>query len=542
MAKTANVKIANRAEQVINKYRDDPFERVRILYGMELRAFQWEWWFLMDQYPDILGNACMRVGKTVVIQLKNLDDKLLNSYEEEMVVTPNYSQAIRTFQTQYDIIDRQPVINSYVAKNAAGKLQFGQGFVEFANKSSARTFGVTSDFEGFNATIQHVDELDKIPFDRLKNIKGRATGKNRNGLPSRHRFSGVIWGKLNVFRIEQDFINNVEGAYFVLPKVNVYMGLAAGWLEKKDVMDQRMDMTDDEWLRTQCLMYVESRNFIWSARIMLSQFIGLKWGVMPSLPVFGHHFRKNDGDHIAFGLDMGAQGSGDDSSDYSLQVTLSNGPFRRWLFGKTWPGTEDPEVIISDVCRYWDFFHPDGGFGDSLQANLIAQINDRLYESHLIYVNWRKWGGNELDNWKKWAKKGLLTPLNNSGRTKHHFYTSLQMVIHSCAQIANYNIPRANLMIFPQVDRYKAKELDHWKELQILLRELENLQSERTAGGYYKISRIIKKVEDKELQYKDISRLGDDRADGLAMSNYYLDYLERKNRSSGYMAASIPGL
>ena len=147
-----------------------------------------------------------------------------------------------------------------------------------------------------------------------------------------------------------------------------------------------------------------------------------------------------------------------------------------------------------------------------------------------------------MDSWKKWAKRGLLTPLNNSGRTKHHFYTSLKMVIHSCAQISNMNIPRANLLVFPQVDRFKAKHLDHWKELQILLRELENLQSEKTQGGYYKISRIAKKIEDKELQYKDHSKLGDDRADALAMSNYFLDYLERKNISRNYEAGYIPGV
>lgn len=101
-----NIQIANVAERVIKKYKDDPFERVRVLYGMELRAFQWEWWFLMDQYPDVLANACMRVGKTVVIQLKNLDEKLLNPYDEEMIFTPKSDQAVNTFKTQYDIIEK----------------------------------------------------------------------------------------------------------------------------------------------------------------------------------------------------------------------------------------------------------------------------------------------------------------------------------------------------------------------------------------------------------------------------------------------------
>lgn len=543
LAKSSNIKVANIAEQVIQKYKDDPFERVRILYGMELRAFQWEWWFLLDQYPDTLGYCCNRVGKTVVIQLKNLDEKLINSYEEEMIFAPKHDQAVESFKVQYNIIEKENTpINAYIKKNAAGKPLFGMGFVQFENKSSAKTFGVTSNFEGENATIQHIDELDDIPPDTLKRIMGRSIGKNRNGMPTRHRLTGVIWGKLNIWKYLKEYMDGVPDAYFRLPPVNVYMALAAGWLDIKAVRRLRQETTDDEWLRTQCLKFIETRNFIWSVRLRLSQYIGLKWGLSPIPPAPAQHFYKNPCDRVSFGLDMGAQGSGDDASDYSLQVTMSNGPHRRWVWGKTWPGTEDPEVIISDVCTYWAFFKPDGGFGDRLQANLIAQINDRLYQSGLISVNWRKWGGNEQEHWRKWAKKGLLTPINNDGWTKHNFYISLESAIRSCMQIVKLNIPRANLLVFPQVDRYKAKHLEHWKELQILIRELENLQAEKMASGYYKISRIVKKIEDKELQYNDTSKLGDDRADALAMSNYFLDYMERKNMSRNYEVAYIPGI
>lgn len=496
----------------------------------------------MDQYPDVLGNSCMRVGKTVVIQLKNLDEKLMTPYEEEMIFAPKHDQAVKTFKTQYDIIDKQPVVNAYVRRNSAGKQLFGLGFVEFYNNSTAKTFGVNSNFEGENATIQHVDELDDVPADTLKRVKGRATGKNRNGMPTRHRYTGVIWGKLNIWKIEDEFNRGLEGAYYVLPKVNVYQGLAAGWLEKKDVMDQRREMSDDEWLRTQVLIYVESRNFIWSSKLRLSQLIGLKWGLTPVVPVPGHVFRRDERERVAFGLDMGAQGSGDDASDYALEVTSSKGPYRRWLFGKRWPATADPEIIINDVAELWFFFRPDGGYGDSLDANLIAQINDRLYEMGLVRSNWRKFGANELDAWPKWAKKGLLTPIVNGGRTKHHFYNSLKKAIDNCTQIANYELPSGKIFIFPQIDRYKAKELEHWKELQILIREIENLQAERTKGGYYKISRISKKIEDKELQFDGNSKLGDDGPDALAMSNYFLDYLEKKNFIMETQTGYVPGV
>ena len=226
------IKIHNVAEQVFERYKDDPFERVRVLYGMELRAFQWEWWFLMDQHPDVLGNSCMRVGKTVVVQLKNLDEKLMTPYEEEMIFAPKSDQAVKAFKTQYDIIDKQPVVSAYVRRNSAGKKLFGLGFVEFMNNSTAKCFGVNSNFEGENATIQHVDELDDVPGDTLIRAKGRATGKNRNGLPTRLRFTGGIWGKLNIFKYEDDFRRGLKGAYFVLPKVTGYLGLAAGWLDE----------------------------------------------------------------------------------------------------------------------------------------------------------------------------------------------------------------------------------------------------------------------------------------------------------------------
>lgn len=535
--------IALVAEKVIDKFKADPFQRLRVLYDVELRPFQWEWWFLMDTYPDIIGNSCFRVGKTYVIQIKNLDEKIVNPYEEEMIFAPRYDQAVETFKYQYDVIDKQRVVNAMIRRNSTGKLMFGQGNVEFMNNSRSECFGVTSNFEGKNATIQHVDELDDIPPETMKRVKGRSTGKNRNGLPTRHRFTGVIWGKLNIWAYEQEAKSHIPGSYYILPKVNVYQGLAAGYLEEKDVMDNRRDMTDDEWLRTQCLMFVESRNFIWAARLRISQFIGLKWGLTPIEPIPGGILNRASDEYISFGLDMGSQGSGDDASDYALEITLGKRPFRRWIYGKRWPATSDPEIIIKDVVDLWKFFRPNGGYGDALQANLIAQINDRLYEEELVRFNWRRLGhGNEQESWYKWAQKGLLTPIRNEGHTKHYFYDSLKKAIDNSLNVSKYEMPAGRVFIFPQIDRMKAKHLPSWKELQILIRELENLQAERTRGGYLKITRIHKKTEDRELQYFDNSKLSDDGADALAMSNYFIDYLERVQPRRGCDVAYIPGV
>ena len=537
MAGDKAIQVANVAEKVIDNFRNDPFERMRVIYQVELRPFQWEWFFLMDEYPDIVAYSCMRVGKTVAIQVKHLDENVLHPDEEEMVFAPKYDQAVNTRKVQNDIIERSPILKAYLRKLPNGKPNFGQGEYQLYNNSISRCFGASSNFEGENATKQHIDELDDIPGDLLKRVFGRATGENKNGLPTRHRLSGVIWGKLNIYRFDKN------PDYFTLPPVNVYQGIAAGYLSHKDVIQQRQEMSDEEWLRTQCLIFVEARNFIWESRLKMAQMVGFSWRLFPAPPHPGLYERVK-GERIAFGLDMGAQGAGDDSSDYSLQVVSSVGPYRRWLYGKTWPGTADPEVIIGEVCEIWRFFRPDGGYGDSLDANLISQINDRLYELNLTYYNWRIAGPNVLEGWSQWARRGLLTPLNNQGRTKHHFYNSLKKCIDNSVQLAQLPpgaAPAGSVMIFPQIDRYKARHLEHWRELQILLRELANLQAERVPSGYYKISRIVKKIEDKELKFDGKSKLGDDRADALAMANYFMDYLQQ-GKKAAYGAAAVRGV
>ncbi len=535
MANSSVDQIANVADKVIQKYKDDPFERMRMIYNVELRPFQWEWFFKMDTEPDVVAKSCKRTGKSVGVQIKNLDENVIYPDEEEMVFAPKKEQAQEVRRIQNDIIERSKVLQAYLKRDAQGKKIFGKSDYEFINNSRSSCFGVTSNFEGWNATKQHIDETDDIPAEYLNRILGRSIGANKNGLPSRHRFTGVILGKLNLYRIEK------EWGYYILPPVNVYQGIEAGYLDRAAVMRDRQTMSDEEWLRTYCLIYVESRNFIYESRLLLSQQIGMKWNVNPIPPSPGL-YRKKEGEVLAFGLDMGAQGAGEDASDYSLQVTSSIGPYRRWLYSKTWPGTTDPEVLINDVCNLWSFFQPNGGYADALQANLVAQINDRLYELGYTSYNWRILGANELEGWPKWAKRGLMAPVNNSGRMKHHMYNSLKNAIDNCMALAKNGTVNGNIFIFPQVDRKKAEHLEHHKELLILQRELANLQAERTNAGYYKISRITKKIEDPTLRFKGSRKLGDDRADALAMANHFLDFLQVKNRRVGVQVAYIPGV
>lgn len=527
--------IGNVADRVIQRLKPDPFERMRLLYNKELRPFQWEWWFLMDEHPDVLCKACPRVGKTVDIAIKNLDECVTYADEQAMVFGPRYEQACNSFQPAYEIVENSEPLMAFVDRNVAGKQEIGKGFVKFINRSSIKCFGVTSNFEGENASILHVDELDDVPTDTLKRIFGRAIGKNKSGLPTRKRLSGVIWGKLNIFAFDND------PDFFTLPAVDVYQALAAGYLDEKSVRDARSRMTTDEWLRTMCLIYVEARNLIWEAWLKMSQYIGLHWNIVPVPPLKGAEYRKRGA--VSFGLDMGHQGGGDDSSSYSLQVTEAVGKYRRWVWGRVWPPDADPNEIITDVCDAWDFFRPDTGFGDALDANLIAQINEELYNRGAVYWNWKLKGKNQEEGWREWARHGLLTPIHNLGHTKHYMYKSLRNSIFNSINIDSTQ-PSGNIFVFPMGDREKSKTMPSWMELQMVIRELGNLVAEKMPSGYLKIERYKKKEDDyKAENFGESLKLGDDRPDALAMSHYGLDYMEaRKSTGKDVSISYLKGI
>jgi hypothetical protein len=541
--KRTNVEVLGEvALQVVERYKPDPLERIRVIYNRELRPNQVEWWYLLDDNPDVVCKACPRVGKTYLLAMKNLDELVTNGNENLMVAAPKYDQAVETFRPAYEIIDESEVLQALISRNAAGKMEYGRGFAKFIHKSDAKCFGVTSNFEGYNATILHVDETDDIPPEYWIRLFGRTVAANKSGRPTRKRLSGVIWGKLNLWHFEQD------PGFFTLPGVDVYQALASGLLEQKAVKDMRAQMSDEEWLRTMCLYYVEAQNLIWESWLNYSQYIGLSWNLKPVPPMEGLQYHKRG--VVSFGLDMGHQGTGDDASDYALQVVEARGRYRRWLWGRTWSPDANPNDIISDVTDYWQFFSPDIGYGDALDANLCAQVNENLFDNGLTYYNWKIKGKNDQEGWKDWEKRGLMTPVHNTGRSKHAMYNSLRKSVFNATRLGHEDDILAPVMIFPQIDRKQSAEekqlqmaLPSWSAMAQLIRELANLVGERLPSGILKIERAQTRQDvsgDKE--FGKTIKLGDDNPDALAMANHGLDYLESRKTVSGKMQLEyLPG-
>lgn len=508
------------ADAVIQKYTKNdknPVPFARFIVGIELRPIQLAWFYLILKHPSVVGTSAPRIGKSLAVAFTILYLMCKYPKQDVRIFAPRFEQAKEAHTYIYEWVQKSPALKAFVAKAASGKPILDMSKIQLRNRSNTKLFGMDSKREGTNATIMWLNEYDWFPPDVIPLIMDRGMGKNENEQPTRYILDGTIEGIGNITTALDD------PDWFTLPMLDVYQGLALGYLDEESVKKTRAKTPDDEWLRKYCLIPTEARNFIWESKLRLAQFVGLHWKLPTYEVIPGLRYDKQAGEKIAFGLDMGAQGSGDDASEYALNVHGMVGRYRRWLYSKTWEPTEDPGVIINEIADIWSFFRPDGGYGDSLDANLVAQINEELYARGLIDYDWKMFGDNSAGAWREWREFGLLTPLVNSGPTKHHMYTSYQKAIHNVSYMGHDDFT-GNVMVFPQVQPH----LDDEQNLLLArnIRELANLGYEKTAAGYYKISRIKMKINDEKLNMKGIVKLGDDLPDAGAMANYFLDFLQ----------------
>jgi len=529
------IEIANRAEKAIKKIIDNDIEFYRkFARPYPPDAYQYMWLQEYSNHNRCVHPATPRTRKTTTASLHFFRKIFKHRDVEVLHVAPRVDQAkSQGYRNVYEWIAQSELLKAFVKRSATGKLMLYDDHLELYNGSKYRTFGIDSKFEGFNATDIWIDETDDIPEDGFKKVFDRGLAKNKNGLPTFYLLTGMIKTRGNLYRFENDPLWHV-----VQPRMDLYLAIQLGVINLEDAKTARGMYTQEEWLRLMHLIYVESKNFIWESKLWKSQIVGLKWGLKPERVLPNRVFKRIPGSIIAIGLDMGAQGSGEDASEYALEVVQGFGRYRRWLYSKVWPPTIDPSVLINDVVRIWEYFRPDGGYGDALGANLITQINTELYERGLVDYDWSLFGDNSAKAWREWAECGLLTPLRNSGMVKHAMFMSLKTALDNISNLEDED-STGNVFIFPQEDRSVTRE--EWQELTILLRELSNLTAERTKAGYLSIGRIKKKIEDTDVGFSGTIKLGDDRADALAMANYFLDFKMKEFGQQDFKVAATVG-
>lgn len=479
----ARVEVSIAAEKEIQKFKDDNILWCKHVCNVELRPFQALWMDQMDRFSMTLTVAPPRVGKTYGVELHGLKATAVNSYEDYRVFAPTEKQATDALKYHIDAILASPILSAYVETRLGRKQLRGTGYA-FQNGSNAEIFGQTTKLDGVNATIIRGEEFDDMDMDLWRDrILARGMAKNRNGLPTRVRVTGVIQGRENLYNLEQD------PSFHATSKIDIYDAIALDVIDKDFVKMQREGLTDDQWLRIALVKYVESRNFFWSKYIRQMQKSGSKMALVPVVPSPGGKYQTTG--TVAFGLDMGAQGDSKHASKYSLQVVERIGVYKRWLYGEEFEPTINPALLRKRIVALWDFFGPVGAYGDAFDANLIAQINDDLYDEGLIGYNRQKLHAeNKRENWAHWTVK----PMRFEGSAKHLMFKGLQDAIH---QELFYSP-----MVVPGDPDYEV--------LAKLVRQLENIRAVKGGAAYLSYEMIKKSV-------------GDDNVDAVAMASSYLD-------------------
>jgi len=478
----ARVEISIAAEREIQRYKTDNLLWCKHNCNIDLYPHQVMWMDQMDRFPMTSTVASPRVGKTFAVEMHGLKSCAVNAWEDYRLFAPAEHQAAVSLKYQIDAILASPVLAAYI-ETRLGRKQLRTTGYTFQNGSNAEYFGQNAKLDGVNATIIRGEEFDDLDMDTWRDrILARGMAKNRNGLPTRIRVTGVIQGKENLYNLEND------PSFHVQEKIDIYDGIALGVLDSDYFTLLRDSYTDDQWLRICCVKYVESRNFFWSVHIRKMQKNGAHAGLEPVTPLPGSRYESVG--PVSFALDMGAQGGSATSSKYSLQVLEQVGLYKRWLYGEEFDPTVNPKILRQKIVALWDYFRPIGGFGDAFDANLIAQINDDLYAEGLIsYNRTKEHAENKPENWKHWT----LQPVRFTGSTKHLMFKGLQDSIHQ------------GLLYTPLVIAGDTR----YDNLAKLTRQLENIRAKQ-ASATYLIYEMIKKS------------VGDDNVDALAMADAYL--------------------
>lgn len=403
----AQIRLANQAETEIFRYKGEYDLWFKHVCDVVFRAPQLIWLDEVLSNDFYLNIAPPRFGKTFLIEMADLYDCATNPWEEGRTWGPKESQAVDSLRYQLNVIRHSDILWNYLDWES-GKRMFSSTRYQFVNKSNWRVFGIYGEFEGINATIIRGEEFDDLDIERFENrVIPRGGATNRNGKPTRIRLTGTIQeAKGNIYNYD------VGGICKVGTKFPVELGIALGFYDEQIIQISRENLTEEEYKRIYQLQYTSGRNFIWEERLEECQSLARqkKWEGIEYVP----GDRYNPTGHVFAGFDCGHSGSSDTASVFSMQIFEAIGEHVLWLKGINWDPTIDPAMLISDVCDYWYYYQIKFAYGDALKADLIAQMNDALFEERLISTDRRKFPENSATNWGKWD----FSPMWNTGRAK----------------------------------------------------------------------------------------------------------------------------
>jgi len=469
------------AETEIKKYQNDLILWFKHICNVDLRAPQIIWMeeVLSNQFYLLI--APPRFGKTFLIEMVCLYECATTPFEEGRTWAPKESQAMDSLRYQLNPIKNSEILWNYLDWES-GKRMFSSTRYQFVNKSNWNVHGIYGEFEGVNCTIIRGEEFDDLDIERFENrVIPRGGAKNKNGRPTRIRLTGTIQeAKGNIYNYDMGDVCHIG------TKFPVELGIALDFYDKAIIQLAKDNLTEEEYRRIYQLEYTSGRNFIWEEYLEKCQWLAKEknWEGIEFKP--GERYHPTG--RIYCGFDCGHSGSSSTASLFSIQIFEVIGNSVLWLYGKNWEGTTDPVTLIGDMVDLWYYFGIEGGYGDALKADLIAQMNDALYNARLIRMDRVKFPENAPSNWQHWD----FAPQWNTGRAKWIW-----------GGILKNKIERLQLLI-PRFDAKDDRPIA--KACRLFCSRLLNVREEATENHQYS-----------KLEYIN-PKLGDDDFDAACMA------------------------
>lgn len=493
------IRLSNRAEKEILRYKDDHALWHKHVHGVELDPFQLLRCIEMDQHRSTIDYSCRRGRKTSTKELYNLKTNACESHQELGIFAPRLQQSQSNLNYHLDAIGRSNILKSYI-EYKSGREQLSDTRYQFVNKSKSACYGIMSQIDGDGLSCASLEEIDDMPSDRLySRLFPMLAGTQRLGAPAgtvfkpQVRITGVFKGADTLSTMVK------SGSYHVLPIVNVHLALELGILDAGYIESKRSEMSDGEYIRQYLCKNVAAQNHIWEKYIRKAMSVGLQAKLPIAEPMPGMRYKKRG--LISFGYDHSGHGESLNASKSALVVCEQIGNFVTFPFVKTWPAGTDDKVVQRDLRGFWEYFRPDYAMGDAYGVGMLTALNDELFAHGLTDIDRRTIGDGESSatTWAQWP----FSPIRFEGMVKHSMATALRAAFHNGQAAIPYFDDNHDTLEVKEDDKVvwvppvaEVKTLSGPPDWVAFVRQLGNIKTQPTKASYSSYKMVNAKLGD----------------------------------------------
>ena len=454
-------------EREIQRYKGDHYLWHKHISGIELNPHQVMWMNQMDKLGDshlLIGSR--RIRKSFTMAAYMLEEAACLPWSEINVHSPALEQSKRNLRYMADMVLNSEILLAYIDERLGEGL--GKEHIEFVNRSLIQAKGQASSIDGLGATHQWFEEFDDMDWETML-TRIWPTGSQ---IKDDHDYgvhkgcfrgvTGTIKGIGNIHKLEHPPAGS-KIRFNVLPKLNCWHGVAMNIIPRDDILLIQSMMTPHQFGRTYLVVYVESSAFYpdkWIRACQDYEYAPVKLMLDPEYvyPSIGT---------VTVGIDCGAAGSGEDSSNWSITFTEKIGGKVYWLYSQEWSPNDRPDTIREAMLKLFQYFRPATGLGDAFDTAFLYDLNKKLYQTGVTRIDvtrfQNKSGSGGWDDW-------YLKPIRFTGPAKHQMHERMQKYVYG------------KVWTTPAV----IEDDNRYTVLEKLTNQFGNIKAERSPAGYNK--------------------------------------------------------